>query len=139
MKSKFIIKIVFIKKETDSSEESDVRIQKTPGGNRQGRPQYPSLIQMLREPNPASEDSQHPSHICVRRRSKCDLLKQQFSKSLKTVSILNNYCCILNVWMFCLHIYLCIICLPGVHRGQMRASDPIKLKLMGSCEPPCRC
>ena len=33
------------------------------------------------------------------------------------------------VWMFCLHVCLCITCMPGAHRGQKRASDSLELEL----------
>jgi hypothetical protein len=33
------------------------------------------------------------------------------------------------VCAFCLHVYLCIVCGPGVRGGQRKASDPLSLKL----------
>ena len=36
---------------------------------------------------------------------------------------------ILCVWIFCLHVCLCIMCVPGACRGQKRASDPVELEL----------
>lgn len=35
----------------------------------------------------------------------------------------------LCVQVFCLHACLCILCMPGVHRGQKMALDPLQLEL----------
>lgn len=31
--------------------------------------------------------------------------------------------------MFCQQVYLCTMCVPGVHGGQRKASDPLELEL----------
>lgn len=31
--------------------------------------------------------------------------------------------------VFCLHVYLCNICVPGTHKGQQKASDLLELEL----------
>lgn len=31
--------------------------------------------------------------------------------------------------MFCLHVFMCIICVPGALEGQKKVSDPVKLQL----------
>jgi hypothetical protein len=33
------------------------------------------------------------------------------------------------VWVFCLHICLCTVCVPGAHGSQRRVSDPLELEL----------
>ena len=31
--------------------------------------------------------------------------------------------------VFCLHVYLCNICVPSTHKGQQKAPDPLELEL----------
>lgn len=31
--------------------------------------------------------------------------------------------------MFCLHVCLCIMCMPGAHKSQKKALDPLPLEL----------
>lgn len=33
------------------------------------------------------------------------------------------------VWVLCLHVCICTTCMPSVHRGQERVSDPLELEL----------
>lgn len=39
------------------------------------------------------------------------------------------------MWVFCLLVYLCSICVPGAYEGQKRAPKLLGLELDG-CEPP---
>lgn len=36
--------------------------------------------------------------------------------------------------MFFLHLFMCIICMPGAYRGQKVALNPMELELIESCE-----
>jgi hypothetical protein len=45
-----------------------------------------------------------------------------YKKKASKLGVLGFF--ILCVWMFCLHVYLCPICVPGTHGGQKRVSDP---------------
>jgi hypothetical protein len=40
-----------------------------------------------------------------------------------------SYFLILCVWLFCLHVYLCTMYVPGAQGGQKRALDSLELKL----------
>ena len=42
------------------------------------------------------------------------------------------------VWVFCLFVCLCSVCVPGSPRGQKRVLNTL-LDLSNSCEPPCMC
>jgi hypothetical protein len=36
--------------------------------------------------------------------------------------------------LFCLHGYLCTMCMPGAHWGQKRGSDPVEMELSCGCQ-----
>lgn len=44
-------------------------------------------------------------------------------------SISFNFKCFYFMCMFCLHVCMCIICMPFAHRGQKRASGTLELEL----------
>ena len=46
---------------------------------------------------------------------------------------------ILCVWVFCLHVCLCTMCMPGAYEGQKRASDALELELQTACNLPGGC
>lgn len=47
-----------------------------------------------------------------------ELFLQPFSKN-----------CVLCVWVFCLHVCLCTMCVPGAYRGQKKVLDSLELEL----------
>lgn len=49
------------------------------------------------------------------------------------LSFLKKITFILYVRIFCLHVYKCIICGPGVSRSQRKVSDLLELKLIDGC------
>lgn len=47
-------------------------------------------------------------------------VKGIFEKTFKTICF--------SLWVFCLHVYMCTTCLPGVKEGQKRASHPREME-----------
>lgn len=46
---------------------------------------------------------------------------------------------ILCAWALCLHVCLCTLCMPNVHRGQKRLLNPLELELTDGCQLSCGC
>lgn len=58
------------------------------------------------------------------------LFNCQISSMLRNFShFLKKYFVILFVWVFCLHVYLCNVCVPCAYRSQKRMSDLLELEL----------
>lgn len=53
------------------------------------------------------------------------ILERTMYPKISTWEFLNLFCSILCIWLFCLQVCTQTMCIPGVQRGQKRASEPL--------------